>query len=124
VARGGVVGHVLDQPGDVERVADHTGGADQVALPAGKFGELAKPGVGLRDVEAAEQDVERADGAGEIVPGDVGEGVERLGGTHARGGPGGPEAAFGVGVGEAGAELGKEVGAAELAGGAVGAGTD
>ena len=45
-------------------------------------------------------------------------------GAHARGGPGGPEAAFGVGVGEAGAELGHQVGAAELAGGAVGAGAD
>ena len=40
-------GHVLDQPGDVERVADDAGGADQAALAAGEFGELAQPGVGL-----------------------------------------------------------------------------
>ena len=57
------VGHALDQPGDVERIADHAGGADQVALAVGELGEFAQPGVGLGDVEAAEQQVERADGA-------------------------------------------------------------
>ena len=41
LARGSGFGHVLDQPGDVELVADDAGGADQAALAVGQFSDLA-----------------------------------------------------------------------------------
>ena len=66
---GGVVGHVLDQPEDVERVADHAGSTDQFALAAAELGEFVQPRVGLRHAEATEQQVERSISTGQVGPG-------------------------------------------------------
>jgi len=114
----------LDQPWNVEWIANHTGGADHAARAVRPAGKIAQPCIGPLQLETAQQQVECLFCTRTALPGDLGQGIERLGSAHTRSSPDRPEAAFRVVVPEAGGELSHQVCAAELSCRAVSAGAD